>query len=81
VKAILDKWGYDIQTQARGLEWGVRVVKNGAVKIDGTLFKSRYGKLAGHEGKKVILSVNDCFASEYTVRDFETHATICTINF
>lgn len=76
-----DRWSYDRQTNARGLVEGIRLVKDGIVKIGGDTFKAKYSKkLEAYEGKKILVSVADCWASEYTARDPDTYADICRLH-
>lgn len=64
-----DKVSYDSQTGAKGLE-GVRVVKNGKVKILGDLYGGVC--LLGREGEKVLVRPVDCWALTYNVADVES---------
>jgi hypothetical protein len=75
-----DRWARDRQTNARGLIEGERIVRSGAVKIGGTLFRDQYyDRLKAWEGKKVVVKVTDCFATEYTARDPETWKEIARL--
>jgi hypothetical protein len=75
-----DRWSHDRQTGARGLVEGARIVRNGAVRIGGDQFRDRYGeRLKPWEGKRVLVMVSGCFATEYTARDPDTYEAIATL--
>ena len=69
-----DRWGRDRDTGARGLEIGIRRVKNGKVKIAGEFWEAvpGGGSLKTYEGKNVEVGCVDCWASRYHARDPET---------
>jgi hypothetical protein len=57
MEKIRDRWGYDSNTRAKGLEIGIRTVRNGTVKIDGQLWHAVRGSLSHYEGRAVEVSV------------------------
>lgn len=78
---IHDRWGRDRDTGARGLEIGIRLVKNGMVKIGGEFWKAIPGRgsLEKYEGKKIEVSVDDAHSTRYTARDTETLNSIAML--
>lgn len=65
-----DRIGRDRDTGVRGVELGVRVVKNGEVRILGYVF--RCPALDAWEGKAVEVSVRDAHGTQYSIRNPDT---------
>lgn len=80
-KKIRDRWGNDASTGARGLEIGIRRVKNGMVKIGGELWKAVEGRgsLEKYEGKNVEVGVTDCWSTRYNALDPDTLNVIAVL--
>jgi hypothetical protein len=80
-KKIRDRWGYDVNTGARGLEIGIRTVKNGQVRIGNVWWSAIPGRgsLSNYEGKAVEVSVHDSFSTTYTARDPVTLQTVARL--
>lgn len=76
-----DRWGRDRDTGARGLEFGIRHVKSGKVKIDGEFWEAIPGRgsLESYEGKNIEVSVADAWANRYDARDPETLQAIAML--
>lgn len=76
-----DRWGIDMNTGARGLEIGHRLVKKGAVKIAGEYWEAvpSRGSLEAFEGRTIEVGVSDAWSTVYTARDPQSLQAIAVL--